>query len=686
MAATRLQGNGLSGPYRLSARDIVPNSDKITLETRDRYRSELIIESKQLTRHIDYDIDPVAGTIRFREPILSRDSDLNPIFIVADYETYGDSKKLAAGARASVKLGNAEIGATVLRDESVGNGNGTVAAVDARVKLSDTTEIRAEAAMGGRTGIDDGKAFLVEAEHHGSKADMLVYARQQDRDFGLGQQNSGESGTRKIGFDGRIKMSDLWYLAGSGWYQQDLDGPAERLAGDIRLEYRRKTGTLYAGARFASDTGIGDTDRQSILLMLGGTQKLFKNRLDLTAETQMPLGGKNDSVDFPATQSFGAAWRFNNWLRLVSNFEIAKGDKYTAQNARVGFDIAPWGGARLLATMNQGQIGENGTRTFAQYGLSQSLPIGKRWTIDATVDSASTVSGRIPDADVVNPLHPVASGAIGGNAGNGLDGDFIALTLGANYRGELWSWNGRVEYRNGSKDERWGLTSNLLRSLGEGKTLASGIRAYRLKEANGSVTTSINADIALAFRPLDSAWSLLERFQLRNEAADGGASRSNALAVPVFASGTQTTLRGINNIALNYRTGDEGDGHGLEASLYYGAKYVRGRYADEKVAGFLDVLGLEIRKDISTRFDIGANGSVRHSWTSGALDYALGVSGGVTLATNIWVTAGYNFTGYNDRDFDDAHWTRAGPYLTIRTKFDQGSLGEMARSIMGGSQ
>ena len=29
----------------------------------------------------------------------------------------------------------------------------------------------------------------------------------------------------------------------------------------------------------------------------------------------------------------------------------------------------------------------NGQRTYAQYGMSQSLPLGKRWTIDATLDA-----------------------------------------------------------------------------------------------------------------------------------------------------------------------------------------------------------------------------------------------------------------------------------------------------------
>ncbi len=157
----------------------------------------------------------------------------------------------------------------------------------------------------------------------------------------------------------------------------------------------------------------------------------------------------------------------------------------------------------------------------------------------------------------------------------------------------------------------------------------------------------------------------------------------NALAVPTFAQGSNTTFRAINNIAVNYRTGSEGAGHGFEASLYYGAKYVRGRYADERVDGFLDVVGLEVRKDVTAHLDIGGNASVQHSWSNGAAQLSLGASVGVSPGKNLWFTAGYNVTGYRDRDFEESRWTRQGPYVTARLKFDQLSLRDMAKPILG---
>jgi hypothetical protein len=155
----------------------------------------------------------------------------------------------------------------------------------------------------------------------------------------------------------------------------------------------------------------------------------------------------------------------------------------------------------------------------------------------------------------------------------------------------------------------------------------------------------------------------------------------DAKVLPVFADGLQTTLRVVNNLAVNYRTGSEGAGHGLEASLYHGAKYVRGRYADETLDGFIDVIGLEARKDIGQSFDIGANVSVQHSWSSGTAAFSAGPSFGVSPGKNVWLTAGYNVTGFRDRDFEDARWTRKGPFVTARLKLDQIFLGRAGRAL-----
>lgn len=682
-----IQGNGLSGPYRLSGRNIVPNSDKLRLETRDRFRSELIVSTTQLTRHIDYDIDTSMGTVRFRNPILSRDGNLNPTFIVADYEVEsGRSAKLAAAARVATKLANGriEVGAAAIRDET--NGKATVLGADIKARVTANTEVRGEIAKGGRGGLGQGLAYLAEIDHHGAKLDLLAYARQQDTAFGVGQQNLVEAGTRKFGLDGRVRLTDKLSLTGLAWHQQQLDSAGTRTAADARLEYRRESGTIFVGGQYASDRGIDGKHRDSRLLTVGGTQLLFDSKLSITAQTQFAPGGQSDSVDFPIRHQIQLAYRITPGIRLIGGYEIANGDGYVAHTKQLGFDVAPWTGAKLMSTLNQqaasGLGGEDGARTYAQYGLSQSLPIGKNWTIDGTLDASNTVKGSIPKGAVVNPFQPVTSGGYVGQ--DQTNGDYAAATIGATYRQTLWSVNGRLEYRNADSGDRWGITTNFLRTLGQGKTLASSIKGYTIKDRTGAVATYATADVALAFRPLDSRWSVLERLELRHESADAGFSDSNSLGVPAYGGGDQVTSRIINNLAVNYRTGPEGLGHGTEATLYYGAKYVAGRFADDTYDGYIDVTGFELRKDVGTRFDIGVSGSVQHAWERGAWSWSGGPSVGVSPARNTWISAGYNVSGYRDRDFEDDRYTRQGPYVTMRLKFDQTSIGGATRALFGG--
>ncbi len=678
-----IQGNGLSGPYRLSGRNIVPNSDKLRLETRDRFRSELIVASTELTRHIDYDIDTAMGTVRFRQPILSRDPSLNPIFIVADYEVEGGrSAKLAAAARVATKLANGrvEVGAAVIRDETVGKA--TVLGADIKARVDAATELRGEIAKGGRGGPGRGLAYLAEVDHHGTKLDLLAYARQQDTAFGVGQQNLVEAGTRKFGLDGRLRLTDRLSMTGIAWYQQQLSSPGTRAAGEARLEYRRDTGTIFVGGQFASDRGMDGKNRDSRLLTVGGTQALFGDKVTVSGQTQFAPGGDSDSVDFPVRHQIQLAYRIKTGIRLIGGYEIANGDGYVAHTKQFGVDVAPWTGAKLMSTLNQQAIGENGARTYAQYGLSQSVPLGKNWTVDGTLDASNTLKGEIPTGAVVNAFQPVTSGGYVGQ--DQTNGDYAAATLGATYRQAHWSWNGRLEYRNADSGDRWGITTNFLRTLGQGKTLASSIKAYTIKDKTGAVATFATADLALAFRPLDSRWSVLERLELRHESADAGFTDTNALGVPAYGAGDQVTSRIINNLAVNYRTGPEGLGHGTEATLYYGAKYVAGRFADDRYDGYIDVTGFELRQDVGTRFDIGVSGSVQHAWARGAWSWSGGPSVGVSPAQNTWISAGYNVSGYRDRDFEDDRYTRQGPYVTMRLKFDQTTIGGATRALFGG--
>ena len=645
-----LRGGGITGPYRLSTRGIVPDSDLVTIEVRDRLRPEKIVSRTEMTRHIDYELDREAATLRFREPLLSRDLEQNSIVAIVEYETDGPGGgKTIAGGRVSVVRGRIELGGSVLRDE--GFGNATVLGGDVKLRLGDHTVLRAEVASGGRRGLGAGTAYVAEVEHHDAALDVLAYVRQQDAGFGVGQQSAVEAGTRKVGIDARAVLAARTTLTGSAWTQKLLDGSATRSSAEARIEQARDGGSIFLGGQIAVEQVAGAADRMSRLLKLGGSRVLAGGALVVSGEAQ--IGSSDGSAAFPLRQRISAAYRLIPAVRLVGGYEVTSGGPGDGATAQAGLDVTPWAGASVTGIFNRHVGSEDAARTFAVYGVDQSVTLGTKWRVNITVDASSTLA----DTEVAGGAPPAPD-----PFGAGPTEDFAAATFGATYRATRWSWTGRLEVRTSNAASRIGLTSAVLRALGEGRTLAASLKAYRSARADGTVANYVAADLAFAWRPPTSRWSLLDRLELRYGRGD----------VALGATGEQidgATTRVINNLAVDYRAAPD-DGQGFEASLYYGAKYLAGE-ADS----FIDVTGLSVRQDLASWLDVGVQASLRHGWTAGTLSYAAGPSLGVSPARGVWVSGGYNVSGFHDADFSGGSYTRAGPFLTLRTKIDQNSLG-----------
>ncbi len=681
-----LQGNGTSGPYLLATRDIFANSERITIETRDRLRSDRIVERRELTRHIDYDIDYLAGSIRFREPIFSRSSGLDPQFIIAEYEVLDVGQRaLNAGGRVTYQTSDEKlkIGATFVHDESTETKT-DMAGIDVRYRPDLKTELRAELAATDNSAKNpavgdagSATAWLVEAEHHGSTFDVLAYVRQQASGYGVGQLNRGESGTRKFGLDTRVKIRDDLSLQTTAYQEAYLDTNARRRAGRAELEYRTNDTALRAGITHASDRLNDGTTNRSTLVHLGASQKLFDGKLELDAQTEFALGSQDESIDFPARHTVSARYAITESVKLIGTYEIADGEKIDARTARVGVDVAPWEGGRIVATANQQEISEFGPRTFAAYGLTQSIPVSKEWTIDVTLDGNKTLNG-FDSRDVLNPSQPVASGGFLGNDGT-LTEDFTAVTAGATYRNSDWSFVSRAEYRKGEITDRYGVTAALLRQIGEGRALGAAFSYFHAKADNGPSTSIFEGELSWAHRPADSEWSLLNKLEFRRDSVRGAVSGAPGPigGADLLIDGDVTSSRVINSLSINYTPLDQRRGAFVENgeySLFWGSRYAFDRFGPDDVKGWSNVIGADIKFDLSETLDVGGQATARVSDGFDTIAYSGGPSVGITPFENAYISVGYNVVGFYDRDFEDSRYTRDGPFITFRLKFDQTSL------------
>jgi hypothetical protein len=651
-----IRGDGTSGLYRLSRKNIVMNSETVTIEVRDRYRSEVILSTQRLSRWLDYTIDYESGTLFFKSPVPSRDADFNPVFIVADYESFdGSDTSWNYGGRAAVRTAGkgVEVGVTHVHEGAVG-AEGNLTGVDATIRIDDRTSARAEvAATRTEQGAveKEGEAYLAEVVHRSERLEGKAYVREQDRDFGLGQQNGSETGTRKVGLDATYRFSGAASVRGEAFRQYNLSTNAVRDMAELQAGYTVPRYDARAGFRFAEDDFSTGPSRTSQQVFVAGRYRLT-DRLGLSIGHDQSLSGKNGNSDFPTRTTLGADYKLNDTATLFAAQELTQGPAVDTATTRLGFRSSPWSGGALSSSLED-QYTEHGTRLFSVLGLKQTWQLSSRWSLDAGLDRSATI--RRTDSPSFNVNVPSASGGE----------DFTAASLGAAFKAERWSWTGRVETRHSATEDKIGLLTGAAGEPVPGLGVAGGLQLFRTDGAAGMEQTLSDMRLGLAYRPKETRWIVLDRLDYIVEERKDAQSRFE-------------NWRIVNNLVVNYRALP-----GTQVSMQYGAKYVSETIEGDDYSGYTDLTGLEARYDITPKWDVGARGSVLHSWASDQTDYVAGVSTGYHIAQNMWFSVGYNFLGFKDRDFSRADYTADGPYLKLRVKFDQLSARDAVKWFSG---
>ncbi|MGI9270326.1 MAG: OmpA family protein [Woeseiaceae bacterium] len=642
-----MRGDGTSGLYRLSFAPIIANSEKVRLEVRDRFDSGQVLSETNLNRFLDYNLDNVNGTLFFKQPVPSRDLDFNPIYIVVEYESASDSDEdLVAGGRVSLSnsADTIEVGATHVTDETVG-AEADLSGVDVRWQVNDQAIFKAEYSETNSTvaGVEqNGAAHLLEFEYNGEKSDIRAYLREVENEFGMGYQSAADQGFRRIGIEGRSKISDQWAVEGEAGWQQNLDTSDIRTLATARVRYERNAFSGTLGVTHAEDEFDDGEMRTSDIAELGVSQKVFDNRLTLRASGSTALSEEAANTDFPTSFILGADYRLMQGVDLVGEYEDASGTGLDATMTRIGIKASPWSRTQINSFITN-EVSEFGPRLFANVGLIQGFQLNERWTLDFGVDQSNTLSDS--SARQYDPDRELATGSF--------NDDFLAVYAGALYSAELWSANTRLEHRNADREERTTLLVGWYREPTSGHGLSAGMTIFENEMLSGDSTTAADLKIGWAYRKANSKWSFLNRTDLVFEDA---------------TQGTQDLLawRFINNFNANRRFSAAS-----QLSLQYAFKYVRTEFDDDGYSGFTDLIGVDWRRGLSRRWDIGLNTSIYHSYESDVIDYGIGVDVGFNLLDNMWISVGYNARGFHDSDFAQARYTAQGPFLRFSVKADQ---------------
>ncbi len=432
-------------------------------------------------------------------------------------------------------------------------------------------------------------------------------------------------------------------------------------------------------AHFDDRLANGDSGA-STLLQFAASQRLMDNRLEISGDTSLALGGAG-SLDLPPRHRLGLRYALARDVRLTATYEIAESSAIRARTLRAGLEVSPWDGGRIASTFGQNTGGEAPRIPFAGFGLSQTVTVSSSLSFNATLDGNRLLGPAPAPEAVVNPGQPPGNGGPLG-VDRTLFEDFTAVTLGGTWHSGRWTANGRAEYRNGGFADRYGAAFGVLRQIGEGRAIGSNFVWTRSTAPGGASSEIIDAGITLAHRPDGSSFALLGRIEYRSDEVSGaiagqpGPVGRTALTV----TGDALSRRLVGSLSANWTPrGAGGRRKPSEIGLFLGTRYGFDRLEGLDIEGLTGFAGLDLRFGLSSGVDIGGSASIRANLAEGSYSYALGPQASVVLAEGTLLSLGYNIAGFRDSDFSLDRPLDQGLFAAIRFKFDADLLGLASR-------
>ena len=708
---------GISGPYALERPNAIANTETVELVVRNRAQPAIILSKTRLARYSDYDFEPFSGRILFREPVPSVDENNNPVYIRISYEVdedFGD-KHWVGGVDAKVKLTDQiSVGASYAKD----NDKQTpyeIAGANIEVKLGDKTYIVVEAAQSKGTNaynqnfssITDanpliatqGKAVRMEMRHEGDYLKGRIYATKSDPGF----QNASAgviAGRTELG-------ANINYAA-----TPDLEFSANA------LKTKDESGGITDGA---SRDSVGVTAAYKF-------NDTFKVELGINSVKEHLVngsGGALSNIGAGLNNNAIPGWGFNGTgllstpttlLSAPSDIPSVIDNEYTSGRIKLIATVSPQ--ANIYTEYEQAfndaekkrfTVGaeykfSEKTRLYASHEITNTLTGVYGLANDGT-RNASTIVGMssalalpfIPDGQVYGEFRsagPSGNRDIAAVAGirnlwqvnpslslttalerqqiyqsTGVEHEATAFSLGVDYTHDASNKvNGKLEYRTSDIQNQWLGTLAYTRNLSENWS-ALGREAYIRSEGRGldlikGIQLQNQLQVGLAYRDVATGrWNGLLRLE----------NRINRSSITADLKDEETwifSLHGTYRMAKNWTwAGQLAAKHGSQVVINDGSYNIySGRLASGRVIW-----------DINDRFDASLYGS--YGRDNGQKVTGVGIELGAKVVQNLWFSAGYTKGRFADVDQFSANTSWSGWHARLRYKFDENSLGLVAKRV-----
>lgn len=411
---------------QLSHTNILPGSEVVVIEVRDRRNPENILSRETLVRSVDYNLDASLGSLLFLRPISAFDYQLNLVQVVVTYE------HRVGGLQSSVYTGRAvksfpglglRLGLSFINQRQAGSSPFMVGGIDGewqtpgrgRLQFEWATS-RGEMAVNSSFGLEgeesehNGNAFRISLEqplpfYEGRlRADYQRTSAGFFNPFGASATPGNTRASLKLDLKPRKNgilslgiseernrtenVDNRRTTASLGWTQIVSD----RLRLIFAYDYRRYRDEL-------SESGV---DSQLVTV---GAEWRPTDKLELSLKREQNLGEADPS--YPTQTTFSASYQVKPWAKLFLTQRIAS-DPITpiSDNTFTGFAASTarretaigiqskLGRYTTMGARYQLENGANGTDSFAVIGLQNRLPINKELSVEFGYERGFLVAGE----------------------------------------------------------------------------------------------------------------------------------------------------------------------------------------------------------------------------------------------------------------------------------------------------
>jgi large repetitive protein len=648
------------GFLQLSQTQVLPGSENVVLEVRDRRNPEIIISREPFSRSIDYNLDVNTGAIFLLRPISAFDFQLNLLQVVVTYE-YS-----AQGLASAVYTGRAtkeftrlglRMGASLVNQRQPEVGPFYLGGLDFEKNLPRGGTLllewgisRGRVAAGGNllstdqiNGDHDGQSYRAELNQPLPFYQGTLKASVTQADAGFlnpfGATLAPGSRRAVAIVDLKLRPSSVLRF-GLGQERNKTDtvdnqrltasfGWTEQITSRLRFN---------AGYDFRKLSGIDQEEISSHLFTIGADWRPTE-KLTLAVKREQNLGEADPT--YPNQTTLSASYQMSSLARLFFTQRLASapivpisdvsntGFASTGTRNEMAFGIETrMGRFTTLNSRYQIENGINGKDSFAVIGLANKLPISDTVSLELGFERGQHVAG---------------AGA-SFNAGHFGFSWLPAKNLRTVARYELRDHNGFGQ----------AITLGAAGKLGDDITTLGSFQWAQTKVA-GRLNSTMSGTAALALRPLHSdRAALLFSYNRRSLIQQGGAEvmatldRADTLSTDGLLSLTKQ-LEFYGRVAV--KSGEDGRPDLARVStLTY---MVQGRLQDR----------------FSKQFDVATEFRWLAQPVTGTRRTSLGTELGYWLLPDLRVGVGYNFTGVREPMGNLAAGPgKSGFYFTISSK------------------